>query len=92
MMPLLRFEKENIKKERNLIKMEKTEKIKEDLKRYYQKEDTFTQLSNGNVRNTCKKIYGVDVEKAKIAGLLHDNAKEMSPEEMLDYVEKIILK
>ena len=32
MMPLLRFERENIKKERNLIKMEKTEKIKEDLK------------------------------------------------------------
>ena len=34
------------------------------------------------------KIYKVDVEKAKIAGLLHDNAKEMSPEEMLDYVKK----
>ena len=34
------------------------------------------------------KLYGVDVEKAKLAGLLHDNAKEMPREKMLKYVEE----
>ena len=34
------------------------------------------------------KIYNVDIEMAQIAGLLHDNAKEMSKEEMLKYVEE----
>ena len=34
------------------------------------------------------KIYNVDVESAQIAGLLHDNAKEMTDEEMLQYVKE----
>lgn len=34
------------------------------------------------------KLHNVDIESARIAGLLHDNAKEMSKEEMLEYVEK----
>ena len=34
------------------------------------------------------KIYNEDVEEAKLAGLLHDIAKEMSEEEMLNYLEK----
>ena len=46
MMPLLRFERENIKKERNLIKMEKTEKIKEDLSEEYNyDEDILNQIN-----------------------------------------------
>lgn len=88
MMPLLRYEKENIRKERNLIKMEKTEKIKEDLKNILSERRYIHSVGVMEMCETLAKIYGVDVEKAKIAGLLHDNAKEMSPEEMLDYVEK----
>ena len=34
------------------------------------------------------KVYNVDVESARIAGLLHDIAKEMTKEESLEYVEK----
>lgn len=34
------------------------------------------------------KIHGVDIKKAKLAGIAHDIAKEMSKEEMLDYAEK----
>lgn len=34
------------------------------------------------------KKYGVDIQKAKLVGLAHDIAKEMSKEEMLKYVEK----
>ena len=34
------------------------------------------------------KIYNVDIEMAQIAGLLHDNAKEMTDEEMLQYVKE----
>lgn len=32
--------------------------------------------------------YNVDIEKAKIVGLTHDIAKEMTPEESYEYVEK----
>ena len=75
MMPLLRFERENIKKERNLIKMEKTEKIKEDLKNILSERRYIHSVGVMEMCETLAKIYGVDVEKAKIAGLLHDNAK-----------------
>lgn len=33
------------------------------------------------------KVYGIDVEIAKKAGITHDIAKEMSNEEMLEYVK-----
>ena len=32
--------------------------------------------------------YGADVEKARLAGLLHDVTKETSPEEQLKFIEK----
>lgn len=44
-----------------------------------------------NVRDTAvklAKIYGEDVEKAKIAGLIHDCAKNMSDDEILDICRK----
>ncbi len=44
-----------------------------------------------SVRDTAvelAKIYGADVEKAKIAGLVHDCAKNMSDEKILDIAEK----
>lgn len=34
------------------------------------------------------KIYGLDEEKAEIAGLIHDIAKEMSKDEIIEYAEK----
>jgi predicted HD superfamily hydrolase involved in NAD metabolism len=37
---------------------------------------------------TLAKIHGADVQTAKIAGLLHDIAKETTEEEKLKYVEK----
>ena len=75
-------------KERNLIKMEKIEKMKEDLKNILSERRYIHSVGVMEMCEKLAKIYKVDVEKAKIAGLLHDNAKEMSPEEMLDYVKK----
>lgn len=34
------------------------------------------------------EIYNVDIERAKLAGLLHDCGKNLSIEEMLEYAEK----
>lgn len=75
-------------KERDLIKMEKIEKMKEDLKNILSERRYIHSVGVMEMCEKLAKIYKVDVEKAKIAGLLHDNAKEMSPEEMLDYVKK----
>ena len=75
-------------KERDLIKMEKIEKMKEDLKNILSERRYIHSIGVMEMCEKLAKIYKVDVEKAKIAGLLHDNAKEMSPEEMLDYVKK----
>lgn len=41
-----------------------------------------------NMAEELAVLYGVDVEKAKICGLAHDIAKEMSKEEALAYVEE----
>lgn len=43
------------------------------------------------VMNTCEnlgRIYGADVQKVKIAGLLHDCARELSRQELIDIVKK----
>ena len=43
------------------------------------------------VMNMCEKLanqYGGDVKRAKLVGLVHDIAKEMTDEEMLDYAKK----
>ena len=68
--------------------MEKIEKMKEDLKNILSERRYIHSVGVMKMCEKLAKIYKVDVEKAKIAGLLHDNAKEMSPEEMLDYVKK----
>lgn len=34
------------------------------------------------------KVYGVDIEKARILGMVHDIAKEMSKEELYQYAEE----
>lgn len=43
------------------------------------------------VMNMCERLaikYGADVERAKKVGIVHDMAKELSSEEMLEYVSK----
>ena len=43
------------------------------------------------VMEMCEKLgiqYGGDVKRAKLVGLVHDMAKELTDEEMLDYVKK----
>ena len=43
------------------------------------------------VMEMCEKLgtqYGGDVKRAKLVGLVHDMAKEMTDEEMLEYVKK----
>lgn len=68
--------------------MELIDTIKKDLK------ETLSErryIHSIGVMEMCAKlaqIYGVDVQKAQIAGLLHDIAKEMPKEEMFKYIEE----
>lgn len=68
--------------------MELIEKIETDLKEILSEKRYNHSISVMNMAEELARIYGVDVVDAKIAGLLHDNAKEMSEEEMLKYAEK----
>ena len=48
-------------------------------------------LHSVGVMKMCEKlanIYNADIEKAKLIGLMHDMAKELTKDEMRDYVEK----
>ena len=64
------------------------EKVKKDLKQILSERRYEHSIGVMNMAGELAEIYNVDVETAKLAGLLHDNAKEMSEEEMLKYVEK----
>ena len=68
--------------------MEKLEQIKEDLKEILSKKRYIHSIGVMEMCEHLAKIYNEDVEEAKLAGLLHDIAKEMSEEEMLNYLEK----
>ncbi len=68
--------------------MKLIEKIQADLKEILSERRYTHSVGVMEMAGELAKIYGVDVETAKIAGLLHDNAKEMSDEEMLKYVKK----
>ncbi len=68
--------------------MELIEKIETDLKEILSEKRYKHSISVMNMAEELARVYGVDVVDAKIAGLLHDNAKEMSEEEMLKYAEK----
>ena len=68
--------------------MELIEKIETDLKEILSEKRYNHSIIVMNMAEELARIYGVDVVDAKIAGLLHDNAKEMSEEEMLKYAEK----
>ncbi len=68
--------------------MELIEKIQEDLKETLSERRYEHSIGVMEMAGELAKIYGVDIETAKIAGLLHDNAKEIPDDEMLKYVEK----
>ncbi len=61
--------------------------IKNDLKDILSEKRYIHSIGVMEMAEKLAEIYNVDVQIAKIAGLLHDIAKEMSPEEMLKYVE-----
>ena len=68
--------------------MEKIERIKEDIK---QKLSPKRYQHSVNVMEKCEelaKLYGENIELAKLVGIAHDIAKEMKPEESYEYVRK----
>ena len=64
------------------------EKLKEDLKQTLSEKRYIHSIGVMEMAMELAQIYNVDVESAQIAGLLHDNAKEMTDEEMLQYVKE----
>ena len=67
--------------------MELKEKIKKDLREILSEKRYNHSIGVMEMAGKLAKLYNVDVEKAMLAGLLHDNAKEMSPEELIQYVD-----
>lgn len=68
--------------------MELIEKIKEDLKQNLSEKRYMHSIGVMEMSEELAKIYNVDIQTAKLAGLLHDIAKEMPKEEMLKYVKE----
>ena len=68
--------------------MELIEKIQADLKEILSERRYTHSVGVMEMAGELAEIYCVDIENAKLAGLLHDNAQEMSEEEMLKYVEE----
>ena len=68
--------------------MEKIEQIKKELKNMLSEKRYIHSIGVMEMASELAKIYNVDIEMAQIAGLLHDNAKEMTDEEMLQYVKE----
>lgn len=66
--------------------MESIEKIQKDLKESLSEKRYIHSIGVMNMSIELAKLYNADVETAKIAGLLHDIAKEMTPEEKIQYV------
>ena len=68
--------------------MELIEKIKKDLKDSLSEKRYIHSVGVMEMAVELAKIYDEDIETAKIAGLLHDIAKEMPEEEMFNYIEE----
>lgn len=68
--------------------MEKIEQIKEDLRKNLSEKRYIHSLGVMKRAEELAKIYKVDVEKAKLAGLTHDIAKEMTEEESIQYIKE----
>ena len=67
---------------------EKVEKIKSDLKQQLSEKRYIHSLGVMHRAQELAKIYHYDETKAMLTGLVHDIAKEMSSEELIDYAEK----
>ena len=68
--------------------MELIERIQKDLKENLSEKRYIHSIGVMNMAVELAKTYNADVETAKIAGLLHDIAKEMPSEEKLQYVKE----
>lgn len=68
--------------------MELIEIINKDLKEILSEHRYIHSIGVMERAGELAKIYGVDEEKAKITGLAHDIAKEMTEEEKMRYVEQ----
>lgn len=68
--------------------MELIEKIKENLRENLSEKRYKHSVGVMEMAGELAQLYGADVETAKLAGLLHDIAKEMSSEDKLKYVEE----
>ena len=66
--------------------MELIERIKNDLKENVTEYRYIHSLGVMEMAEELATIYNVDVESTRLAGLLHDIAKEMTEEESLKYV------
>ena len=68
--------------------MELIDKIKQELKENLSDKRYIHSLGTMERAEELAKIYGVDIEKARLAGLTHDIAKEMTKEESLQYIKE----
>ncbi|MBR1802693.1 MAG: bis(5'-nucleosyl)-tetraphosphatase (symmetrical) YqeK [Clostridia bacterium] len=68
--------------------MEKLEAIQNELKQILSEKRYLHSVGAMKKAEELAKIYGIDIEKAKLAALTHDIAKEMPKEEMLAYVQQ----
>ena len=66
-------------------------KLKEDLKEILSEERYSHSLRVAEISKELARIYQVDIEKAYLAGLVHDIAKEFSSEQNIYYLNKMIL-
>lgn len=68
--------------------MDLLETIKKDLKETLSEKRYIHSIGVMEMAEKLANIYNVDAQAAKTAGLLHDIAKEMSPEKMFNYAEE----
>lgn len=68
--------------------MELIEVIKNDLEEILSEKRYIHSIGVMEMAVELAKLYNADVETARIAGLLHDIAKEMTSEEKLQYVKE----
>ena len=64
------------------------EDVKNDLKEILSEKRYNHSVGTMNMAKILAKQYGLDEEKAEFTGLIHDIAKEMSKEEIDEYIKK----
>ena len=68
--------------------MRKLEKIKEHIRGLMDEERFVHSLGVMELAGELADIYGIDTEKASLAGLIHDAAKQLPKDEQLELLEK----